>query len=690
MAIRFGPAVVGQLEAAERCEWLISNGLGSYGSGTVAGSRTRSYHGLLVAALQAPADPCTRTLLVAGLEEIVHGAVDPITESAAPATPLWSQCWCDGRVEPQGHHTIVSFALEGTVPCWRFAIGDALLEKRVWMQPGAHTTTVHYRLLQASRPLRLEIGVLVNARCHHGGSDHPPIGLTPLERGVRVEPAATGVPPFHLRCDRGDCIPAALEEWVCAMALPAERERGLPWHDDQLRACRFRLELRADEPTASLVFSTDPQAPLAGEAGLAARHHHDEALLQQWQLAQPRLAARAPAWIRQLVLAADAFLVARGGGMDPGSSVIAGYPWFGDWGRDTMISLSGLTLATGRAAIGARILRTYARHLSGGMLPNRFPEGGAPLGEHDYNTVDATLWFVEAVRRHHAATGDLALIRELWPFLQAIVTAHVRGTRHGIRLDPADGLLQAGSEGLQLTWMDAKVDGRVITPRIGKPVEVNALWFCALRSMAGFAALLDRDAGAGSSAAAALQSYGQLAERARCGFQRFWNAATGCCFDVLDGPDGGHEDAVRPNQLLAVALTDQLLSPGQARLLLQVCNQRLLTPVGLRSLDPADPRYQGHYGGGPLQRDGAYHQGTVWAWWLGPWALAQARVQGSAAPALQWLEAIGDHLADAGVGSVSEIFDGDPPHAPRGCIAQAWSVAELLRAWTELAALTPP
>ena len=647
MAIRFGSDLCADPAAAGQREWLITNGLGSYGSGTVAGSNTRSYHGLLVAALGAPADPCTRTLLVAGLEE-------------GPAL---------------NQRAIVAFSLEGSVPCWRYAIGDALLEKRLWMQPGAHTTTVHYRLLQASRPLELPITVLVHARCHHGSGEKPTIGLRALPRGVQLRPERADVPPFVVLSDRGRTELAAPGDWV-ELALSAERERGLRSQDSPLRACRITVALSSDAPTFTLVASTEADPPLDGERSLQERRRHDDALLQQWQAAQPHLADRAPAWVRQLVLAADQFVVARtaAGEGEAGQTLLAGYPWFGDWGRDTMISLSGLTLATGRPAIAARILRTYAGHLSAGMLPNRFPEGGVPLGEHDYNTVDATLWYVEALRRYHGSTGDTALIRELFPRLREIVDAHCRGTRHGIRRDPVDGLLWAGAEGLQLTWMDAKVNGMVITPRRGKPVEVNALWFCALRSLARFAPLCGE----------AAEPYAALAEQARLGFQRFWNPQTGCCFDVLDGPDGHHEAAVRPNQLLAVALTDQLLSPEQARQLLAVCGQQLLTPMGLRSLDPQDPLYQGHYGGGPVARDQAYHQGTVWGWWLGPWALAQARVQGSPQPALQWLEAIGDHLAAAGLGSVSEVFDGDPPHAPRGCIAQAWSVAEVLRAWTEL------
>ena len=429
----------------------------------MAGTPTRSYHGLLVAALGAPADPCTRTLLVAGVEE------------GPPLDP----------------RTIVSFALEGSVPTWRFALGDALLEKRLWMRPCAHTTTVLYRRLQGSRPLRLSLTVLVNARSHHGGpwhpggARHPPIALRAVPRGVQLIPELAGVPPFLVLSDRGHTELAAPHDWLCGIPLAAEAERGLPDTTDHLRACRITVELSAAAPTFTLVASTEADPPLDGERSLQERRSHDAALLAQWQAAQPQLAAAAPTWVRQLVLAADQFVAARG----EGHTLLAGYPWFGDWGRDTMISLSGLTLATGRPAIAARILRTYARHLSDGMLPNRFPEGGEPLGEHDYNTVDATLWYVEALRRHHQATGDTALIRELFPRLRQIVEAHCRGTRHGIRRDPADGLLHAGAEGLQLTWMDAKVNGEVITPRIGKPVEVNALWFCALRAMAAFAPL---------------------------------------------------------------------------------------------------------------------------------------------------------------------------------------------------------
>jgi predicted glycogen debranching enzyme len=672
MAISFGSEITGDLARAEEREWLITNGLGSYGSGTVAGSLTRAYHGLLVAALKAPADPTERTLLVAALEEVA--------EVGHRSYPLCTHRWAGGVLAPVGHPWIVSFSLEGSVPTWRYALGDVLLEKRLWMQRGAHTTTVLYRLLQASQPVRLSLTALVNARSHHGGTSHPEIQLAAVPHGVRLVPQGVGVPPFVVLSDRGTTTVASPGEWCWGYALPAEAERGLPSSDDHLRACRITHQLTPEAPALTVALSTESQPLLDGERALQERQTHDASLLEQWAQAQPQLAKGAPAWVRQLVLAADQFVVARAipseaeassGAAPVGQTILAGYPWFGDWGRDTMISLPGLTLVTGRPAIAAQILRTYGQYVSEGMLPNRFPEGKETLGDDDYNTVDATLWYVEALRQYHQATGDGALIRELFPKLQEIVEAHCCGTRHGIRRDPADGLLRAGVEGLQLTWMDAKVNGEVITPRIGKPVEVNALWYCALRTMVGFAALCGEPGGL----------YVELAEAARRGFQRFWHGAMGHCFDVLDGPDGTPDAALRPNQLLAVALTDALLSAEQARQVVVVCGQQLLTPVGLRSLDPRHPAYHGHYGGSPLQRDSSYHQGTVWGWWLGPYALAHARVHGDPVGALRLLEAVGHHLSTAGVGSISEIFDGDAPHRPRGCIAQAWSVAEVLRAW---------
>jgi predicted glycogen debranching enzyme len=350
--------------------------------------------------------------------------------------------------------------------------------------------------------------------------------------------------------------------------------------------------------------------------------------------------------------------------------VIAGYPWFGDWGRDTMIALPGLALATGRFAEANQVLRTFARYISQGMLPNRFPDQGeAP----EYNTVDATLWLFQAVRAYQAASGDRRLVDDLLPALGDVLDWHERGTCYGIQVDPADGLLRSGAPGAALTWMDVRIDGQPWTPRAGKAVEVNALWHSALCAFAGFLAERDDPRALG---------YRQRSARVHASFRaRFWRPDLGYLADVVDLPGGGDDLALRPNQVLAVSLPDPLLDQRQARAVVQAVGRALWTSNGLRSLAPDHPRYRGAYGGPPQERDRAYHDGTVWSWLLGPYAEAHLRVFGDPAAARAILQPLADHLQDAGLGSVSEILDGDPPHAPRGCPAQAWGVAEALRLW---------
>ncbi|MEL6334691.1 MAG: amylo-alpha-1,6-glucosidase, partial [Cyanobacteria bacterium J06626_26] len=375
---------------------------------------------------------------------------------------------------------------------------------------------------------------------------------------------------------------------------------------------------------------------------------------------------------QQLVLAADQFIVDRPLVDEPGGkTVIAGYPWFGDWGRDTMISLPGLTLATGRFQVARTIICTFARYLDRGMLPNLFPDAGETP---EYNTVDAILWYFEAIRAYYGATGDEALLREIWPQLTAVIDWHQRGTRYHIHLD-SDGLIYAGEPGVQLTWMDAKVGDWVVTPRIGKPIEISALWYNALRCMEQFAGVLGKP----------VQDYKTLAQHTLTGFQRFWQGAY--CYDVLDGPDGD-DGALRPNQIFAVSLPfvggeigSSLLTLDQQRAVVEVCGRELLTSHGLRSLAPSHPQYIGTYGGTPLQRDGSYHQGTTWGWLLGPYVEAHYRVYKDAAQATALLKPLIQHLNGGCVGSLSEIFDGDAPMTPRGCFAQAWTVAEVLRVW---------
>lgn len=658
MIADWGREICGRLSVAESREWLCANGIGGFASGTVAGLLTRRYHGLLVAALRPPID---RTLLVAKVDDSLSS--DGITRS------LFANRWADGSVEPHGYREIERFRLQGTSPVWTFACADALLEKRIWMEQGANTTYIHYRLLRARGPVELELKALVNSRDYHGttraGSWRMAVDRVPGGLRILARPEAR---PLLCLSSGADAQPA--HEWYYAFQLAAERERGLDWQEDHLHAGTFRATLRPGE-ALTLVCSAESAPSLDGEAAWRRRQDHERTLLTAFRGATPA-ARKAPEWIQQLVLAADQFVVRRPLPDDPeGLSVIAGYPWFADWGRDTMISLPGLLLATGRPEMARRVLATFARFLHRGLIPNRFPDRGEPP---EYNSVDATLWYIQAVRAYYQTTRDADLLRPLYPILEESLGWLRRGTCYGIIEDPSDGLLRAGGPGVQLTWMDAKVGDWVVTPRTGKPVEVNSLWYNALQVMAKFARDLGRPADA----------WEQIAARTRAGFDRFWNAGAGCCYDVLDGP-AGPEDALRPNQILAVSLPESPLTPERQRQVVDACARHLLTSFGLRSLAPGHPQYHGCYTGDQRARDGAYHQGTVWAWLLGPFALAHLRVYRDPAATRAYLSPLAYQLADYGVGTLGEIFDGDPPFLPRGCIAQAWSVAETLRAWLEIA-----
>ncbi len=658
MSLDWGRETCGRLEVAESREWLCTNGIGGFASGTLAGVLTRRYHGLLVSALEPPLG---RTLVIA--------KVDDSVEYDGGRHPLFANRWADGTVDPHGYREIERFRLEDTTPVWTYAIRDTLLEKRVWMEQGENTTYVRYRLLRAAGPATLDLKVLVNYRDYHGTTrgEGWQMRVEGVQNGLRVV-AFDGAAPVVLLAAGAEVL--AAHRWCYGFQLAREQERGLGSREDHLHAGTFRRTLRPGE-TLTLVLSTEHQPALDGDRAWERRRSHEAGLLSRWREAHPG-AARAPAWVQHLVLAADQFVVRRPLPDDPeGMSVIAGYHWFGDWGRDTMISLPGLLLSTGRAEAARRILTTFARFVDRGILPNRFPDAGeAP----EYNTVDATLWYFEAVRAYHAVTGDDGLLKELFPVLEEIVRWHRQGTRYGIVEDGADGLLRSGEPGVQVTWMDAKVGDWVVTPRTGKAVEVNALWYNALCAMAAFAGRLGRAAG----------PWEGLAGRVRAGFGRFWNEPARACYDVIDGP-GGNDAALRPNQLFAVSLPESPLSPERQRQVVDACARHLLTSHGLRSLAPDHPEYRGRYAGGPWERDGAYHQGTVWGWLLGPFALAHLRVYGDAQAAEAFLLPMAHHLADYGVGSIAEIFDGDPPFTPRGCVAQAWSVSETLRAWLEIA-----
>jgi predicted glycogen debranching enzyme len=660
--IHFGREVTGNLDAVLRREWLVTNGIGGYAMGSLAGARTRRYHSLLTASLQPPT---RRTLMVANLDAWI--------EIDGRRSPLVTHEWAAGVVLPDGYRHLENFRLDGTIPVFAWALGDVRVVQRIWMAHGHNTTYVTYTYVRGTADVRLVLKPLCVYRDHHKltkGGYHVDVqaGESPWPGGQAVtvrahrNHAPHPVQPFRVLSSRGSILPSP--EWWWSFHLAQEKARGMENQEDLFAAATILAELELGE-TLAVVFTAEDDAPAPWEEALDAERERQNDLLAQADV------SGAPGWIQQLVLAADQFIVSRDIGGEAGKSVLAGYPWFSDWGRDTMIALPGLTLAVGRLQDSARILQTYAQFIDQGMLPNRFPDAGhAP----DYNTVDATLWYFQAIYACYKACEHPA-IRALYPVLVDIITAHVNGTRFNIRQDSTDGLLFAGEPGLQLTWMDAKIDDWVVTPRVGKPVEINALWYNALRITAELAVEL----GHADDAA----RFEEMAAHTLASFtRRFWYSG-GYLYDVIDGPDGD-DPTLRPNQIFAVSLPFGLLNDEQARAVVNICARELVVSYGLRSLAPDETDYIGHYGGDPLQRDSCYHQGTVWSWLIGPFVHAHYKVYGDAEAAFSYLEPMADHLFDHGLGTISEIYDGDPPHTPRGCVAQAWSVAEVLRAWREL------
>jgi predicted glycogen debranching enzyme len=660
IVISFGPEISHDLAAAEKREWLVTNGIGGFASGTVAGSATRRYHGLLIAALNPPAG---RTFLAGGLDENV--SIDDARY------PLATHRWASGAIAPTGHLSIQNFRLDGVVPVWTYQVGAARIEKSIWMRHGENTSYVQYTLLESASPIALEFKALVNYRDFHAATHAGDwrMHIEPVEGGICVI-AFEGATPFFVRCKGGACEPQHI--WYRDFLFPRETERCLDDREDQLYAARFSVQLEKGQ-SVTVILSTEKDADLDGSAARREEVKRESKIRSAAsELMQTPSGEAAPSWIPQLVLAADQFVIKRPlPGQAAGKSVIAGYPWFGDWGRDTMIALPGIALPTGRTEVAKQVLLAFSRFVDGGMLPNNFPDaGGAP----EYNTMDATLWYFEAARQYFAATQDSATLKKLFPIFTKIVSAHLKGTRYNIHVDPADGLLYGGGPGVQLTWMDAKVGDWVVTPRTGKPIEINALWINALEIMVQFANML------GSSS----DIYADLLQKAKLSFGKFWNAQRNCCFDVLDSPGIGSDSTLRPNQIFAVSLSASLLSAEQQKAVVDACASSLLTPFGLRSLAPHEPGYVGVYCGGPRERDAAYHQGTVWCWLLGPFALAHYRVYKDRAAASGFLESLARSIDSYGLGTLAEIFDGDAPHLPRGCIAQAWTVGELLRAWKAL------
>jgi predicted glycogen debranching enzyme len=670
LRIAVPPAAAAPDDLLFRREWLVCNGLGGYAAGTVGGAPTRRYHGYLIAALPNPAG---RVMMLSSLVERVRLG-DGTRADLGWVGPTFAAGLPDPRINRQ--IPLVDFRLELGLPVWRFAGLGVTIERRVVLLYSQNTTVLVYRL-QGGGPVRLELRPALQFRGH----DEPVSTAIPEAYalhavGARIElTAPPPLPPLrlHLAGKRTSFViePMAVPD----IAYVTEESRGYASRGKLYSPGRFRADL-APGGEVALFASTEPWETIlpisAGEA-IASETQRRYRLLD----AAPPAARRGPA--AELVLAADPFVIRPAGrhedhvrariAGDEAWTVIAGYHWFTDWGRDTMISLEGLTLATGRIAEAGSILRMFAHHVRDGLVPNMFPEGA---NEGLYHTADATLWFFHAIDRYLRASNDHRTLAQLLPWLVDIIDHHLRGTRFGIRVDPADGLLQQGADGVQLTWMDAKAGDWVVTPRRGKAVEINALWYNALRLMQGWLT------GAGDHAGAGRMQH--AAERACDAFnRRFWNPACGHLNDVVDG-EGGDDPACRPNQLFAISLPHPVLAPRYWSPVLETVQRELLTPVGLRSLSPRHPDYKPTYRGDLVTRDAAYHQGTVWSWLIGPYVDALLRVHpedlGGARRALEGLIL---HLGENCIGFVSEVFDAEPPYTPGGCVAQAWGVAELLR-----------
>jgi predicted glycogen debranching enzyme len=651
-------------------EWLVTNGLGGYASGTACGLATRRYHGLLVAALPAPL----------GRMMMLNQLGERLRLSDGTEVPIGVEAVRQAGSPAAGH--LSEFRLESGLPLWRFEVGGLVLEKRVLVAHLQNTSFVTYRLASGDAPVRLILSPAVHFRSHDAAVDcaHPGVYRF-CAQGDQYEIAIDQLPPLRLFLTGPDAAFTLDAAATAKLTYEVEARRGYESTGDLWSPGHFGVRLDPGAEVA-LVASTETWETLRALEPAEALRAERTRRARLIRAARPQ--ARG-GFATELIGAADQFLITPAGRVEDTArahaageeirTVIAGYHWFTDWGRDTMISLEGLTLTTGRYVEAGYILRTFAYYIRDGLIPNMFPEGRT---SGLYHTADATLWFFHAIDRYLEATGDQETLHLLLPRLIDIVDHHRRGTRFGIGVDPRDGLLRQGEEGYQLTWMDAKVGDWVVTPRRGKAVEINALWYNALRLLEGWV----REA-RGEAPARALADD---ADRARRSFhERFWYEEGGYLYDVVDG-ESGDDPACRPNQLFAISLRHPILDRSRWEPVVEVARRRLLTPVGLRSLAPGQPNYKPKYDGDLRARDAAYHQGTVWAWLIGPFIDAWLRVHpGDRATARRFLDGFAAHLNEACLGSISEIFDAEAPYTPRGCIAQAWSVAEVLRCWAKTA-----
>ena len=656
-------------------EWLITNGLGGYASGSISGAITRKYHGILIAGLPAPLG---RMVMWSHVSEFLRFSNNDVVSLGAEER-------AGGQLDLHGADYLHEFRLEDGLPVWIYHVRDIVIEKRILMPHLQNTVHVSYRVTAGAKPPRLELRPAFHFRHHEGAVDEgfaAPYKVTAVEGRYEISGTRRKMPPLRMRLCGQEAGFTIAASWIQQLVYRTEQQRGYAHEGDLWSPGFFQVDL-SEENTATLIGSTEGWdiIDVLGPADVLGAERERRARL----LAQAAPAARSGI-AAELVFAADQFVITPAGRArdaarahaagDEVRTVIAGYHWFTDWGRDTMISLEGLTLTTGRLVEAGYILRTFAHYVRDGLIPNMFPDG---KNEGLYHTADATLWFFHALSRYLAESNDRITLELLLPTLQEIAEAHLRGTNYNIHVDPADGLLVQGQEGYQLTWMDAKMGDWVVTPRRGKAVELNALWYNALRLLEGWL----RDVGSEDAA----QRYEQHASRTRDSFnQRFWFEEGGHLYDVVDSFEGADDPACRPNQIFAVSVDHPVLAPEHWASVVEVVERELLTPVGLRSLSRGHPDYKPIYGGDLRSRDGAYHQGTVWGWLIGPFVDAWLKVHPTERQhARRFLEGFQHHLDEAGVGTISEVFDARTPHTPGGCIAQAWSVAEVLRCWVATA-----
>jgi predicted glycogen debranching enzyme len=656
-------------------EWIVTNGLGGYASGTVSGAITRRYHGLLISALPAPLG---RMVMWSHVSEFLRFSDDDVVS-------LGGEERAGGQLDLKGADCLREFRLEDGLPVWTYHIRDLVLEKRVLLPHLQNTVHVSYRILNGKAGPRMELRPAFHFRHHETSVNEGPTApykLAAVEGRYEIASLRGRLPPLRMKlydCESAFTIAATS---VRQVVYRMEQSRGYAHEGDLWSPGFFHVDLGKHE-TATLVASTEkweivevlnPVQALASERERRAR------------LLDETIPEAREGFAGELAFAADQFVITPAGRFEEAArahaagdevrTVIAGYHWFTDWGRDTMISLEGLTLTTGRWLEAGYILRTFAYYIRDGLIPNMFPDKAT---EGKYQTADATLWFFHALNRYFETTHDRTTLKLLLPALIDIVEHHLRGTKFNIHVDPADGLLTQGEEGYQLTWMDAKMGDWVVTPRRGKAVEINALWYNALQLVAKWLRQMGDEAAA--------QRYDEHAQRARVSFnQRFWFAEGGYLYDVVDcnGQNDTHDKSFRPNQIFAISLDNPVLDPERWNAVVDLVQKKLVTPVGLRSLSPDDAEYKPIYSGDLRSRDGAYHQGTVWAWLIGPFIDAWLKVhpedkQG----ARKFLDTFPVHLSDDGLGTISEVFDAREPHMAGGCIAQAWSVAEVLRCWVK-------